>query len=610
MLRIRSTYLYLAVALGLFCYIFFIDTKNKSTKETTQSAGRLFEFNADEVTWLQITNANGTVVLEKQPDKRWKIVKPVQSLPEAGIVQQILGEVEFARSLRVIPYSALPGSKEETIKQWNLAPPVVSVEFKTAKEHFVLQLGRNVALTENIYARASSAPSAPVNIIRASIKTIVDRNLSDIRSRAVFDFDSAKVNKTATREFTSGSQLSHDVEITKDMDGKWSLQKPLVARADSKSLTAWLRQMQDLRIVEFVSDEGSNLSNYGLSSPVAQITVQTPDNNAEELSLIVGSSPADKPAEVYAKRLRSNSVFTLKRDAVLKIIAGLQDCRDKKLVTVVPADLNGVSIEQKGKTFSLTKKEGVWTFDGETNVTAELTKIQDFVNQLAGLQAVQFVKDTAADLRHYSLDKPVAKVTLRYTLGKSKDKDKDKEAPETGSVDLLFGKTENKLVYAKNSIEPFIYSVPAGVLDLLPKDAIVWRALQVVQLDKARIKEVAIVSKDGEVKYRREADGSFKTDVANHSVNAARADAQVSLLSSLRALAWLGKPLSPKELEKPTLKITVTSDAPAPVVLRVGAALPSGSYAAQVDGQPSAFELPLSDFNALDLNPISDKPQK
>lgn len=595
MLRIRSTYLYLAVALGLFCYIYFIDVKIKSTDESTRSQGLLYSFNADDINWLQVTNASGTVLLEKK-EGHWKITKPVQALPENGVVQQILSELEFVRSQRTMDYSTLPGAKDETIKQWNLNPPVVRVEFRTAKEDYLLQIGRNVALTQNVYARASDKTNAPVYIINSAIKSIMDKGLTDLRSRSVLDFDYKEIAQCSVREFTNASLISRDVEADFDKDKNlWSLKKPIVARADKSRVEAWMRQLQDLRVSQFVSDDNTNLSTYGLSSPAAQITVEKP-GGGEDLSLLIGTVSADKPNEVYAKRLKNNSVFTLNKESVDKLIAGLSDSRDKKLLAINVPDVNRIIIEQKGKpTLSLTKQNGNWLLDGEAGAVAESGKVLDMLNYLAALQAVQFVKDSATDLHSYGLDKPASKVTLQYSTGK--------DGKDSASVDILLGKVDKQPVFAMTSAEPFIYSLPATAFDIFPKDMLSWRSLQVIQVEEDKLKQVEISGKDIPSVTLVRDNGGYKSAIAGQKLDATNAGTIINVASNLRAVQWLGKPIAAYALDKPIMRVVVAGDSTSTV--RVGAILLSGARAAQIEGQPYVFELGLPAFNALTLNPIA-----
>jgi hypothetical protein len=55
MLRNSSTYVYLAVFLGLVCFV-FIDKKIPGTKEREQAETQLFQLNPDDVDELEINN--------------------------------------------------------------------------------------------------------------------------------------------------------------------------------------------------------------------------------------------------------------------------------------------------------------------------------------------------------------------------------------------------------------------------------------------------------------------------------------------------------------------------------------------------------------------------
>ena len=77
MFRNSSTYVYLAIALGLFCYVTFIDKKIPGTKEREEAETQLFKFNPDDVTGLEITNLHGFFFFEKE-DGHWEITQAGQ----------------------------------------------------------------------------------------------------------------------------------------------------------------------------------------------------------------------------------------------------------------------------------------------------------------------------------------------------------------------------------------------------------------------------------------------------------------------------------------------------------------------------------------------------
>jgi hypothetical protein len=65
MLRNSSTYFYLAVALGLVCYVTFIDKKLPGTKDEEAAENQLFKFDTEDVTGLEITNVHDTFIFQK-----------------------------------------------------------------------------------------------------------------------------------------------------------------------------------------------------------------------------------------------------------------------------------------------------------------------------------------------------------------------------------------------------------------------------------------------------------------------------------------------------------------------------------------------------------------
>ena len=65
MLRNSSTYIYLAVALGLFCYLAFIDKKIPGTKDREDAETQLFQINPEDVNTVEITNVHGLFIFRK-----------------------------------------------------------------------------------------------------------------------------------------------------------------------------------------------------------------------------------------------------------------------------------------------------------------------------------------------------------------------------------------------------------------------------------------------------------------------------------------------------------------------------------------------------------------
>ena len=116
MLRNVSTYIYLVVAVGLLCYLTFIDKKNPGTTEQVASENQLFKLSPEDVTKLEITNNHGLFIFEKEDD-HWEIKKPVDTPADGATIDGIIAQIAFAQPQRTIP---VEGSDKDAdyLKDW------------------------------------------------------------------------------------------------------------------------------------------------------------------------------------------------------------------------------------------------------------------------------------------------------------------------------------------------------------------------------------------------------------------------------------------------------------------------------------------------------------
>jgi hypothetical protein len=93
-------------------------------------------------------------------------------------------------------------------------------------------------------------------------------------------------------------------------------------------------------------------------------------------------------------------------------------------------------------------------------------------------------------------------------------------------------------------------------------------------------------------------------------VDSLKADTQASLLCQLQAKTWLGPVLPAYGLAKPLLTIAIQADQPASTILHLGAALPDGTRAAQVEGEPTAFAIADGDYDILNASTLQPIPKE
>jgi hypothetical protein len=591
MFRNSSTYIYLAVAVGLFCYLTFIDKKIPGTKEREEAETQLFNLNPDDVTGLEITNLYGTFIFQKI-NNHWEIKQPVNTPADGATVDGIINQIAFAQPQRIIQVDGSSDKDTANLKEWGLIPPAERVVIHTPDKNYELLVGRKMAINDSVYARASGRKNEPVRIIPNTVKDILQKGLSDFRSRSVFDFNVDEVTQVATRiantATTPGQQCEVDLK-----DSKWTLQLPLVARASDTDVQALLNKILAERAVDFVIDDAGNLSPYGLTSPTATLSVTL--KTGEPMVLEIGGPVPNKPDQVYAQRLKSNSVFTLTTSSIDDLLKALPNVRDRHVFPFDPDKALGLTYSFGAKKGQVRADHALWSTVGNAEGLADAGKVTDLLAKLSLLETTPVLKDSATDLKPFGLDKPQGKITILSP-----------EFKPGPTLTLFIGKAENKLLYVRNSAEPFIYTVPDNALDFLPLNNLALRDARAINLKQDQVKTMTITADSAPpVVLTRSPGGTWSaSNVKDRMVDSLQADTQTSLFCQLQAKTWLGPVLPAYGLGKPTLTIAVLADQPAPTILHLGAALPDGSHAAQIDGDPTAFAIADGDYGILNASSL------
>jgi hypothetical protein len=593
MSRHSSTFIYLALVLGMVCYFTFIDPKIPGTKEQEEAQNVLFKLNPDDVTELEINNVHGAFIFQKN-GTHWEIKSPVRTPADSATVNEVINQIAYAQPQRVIPIDPNDKGTDSNLKDWGLSPAADRAVLHTKERTYELLVGRKMSINDSVYARAKDRKNEPVRIIPNSVKMALEKDLSDFRSRNVFDFDADKATKVASRVADIATAPAQECEVDLK-DGKWTLQKPLVARASEADVQTLLQKILALRVTDFVTDDASNLSQYGLTSPTAtvSVTVQPQD----ELVLQIGMAVPSKPDQVYAQRLTSNSVFTLPKSSVDDLLRALPNVRDLHVMPFDPGRATGLSYSIGKQAAQVKNEKGLWNTVGSSPGRADVGKVTDILARLSQLETTPVLKDSATDLKPFGLDKPQGKITV--------------QSPGAAQpVTLLIGKDENKLIYVRNSTEPFIYTVPENAFAFLAPNNLALLDARAINLQLSQVTGMSILAPPAPIVVLTRSPGGTWTasNVKDRMVDSVKADTQASLFCQLQAKTWLGPVLPAYHLDKPVLTLTVQTSQAKPTILRIGATLPDGSHAAQVEGNASAFAVADGDYAILNSSSLEAIP--
>jgi hypothetical protein len=201
----------------------------------------------------------------------------------------------------------------------------------------------------------------------------------------------------------------------------------------------------------------------------------------------------------------------------------------------------------------LKSDHALWNALGDGAGPADVTKVGSLLTQLSQLQTTPLLKDSAPDLKPYGLDKPQGRITLTSP-----------DFAPTPTATLFIGKDENKLLYVRNSFEPFVYTVPDTAFDFLPASNLVLRDARAINLQFNAVKSMTITA-GGQpaVTLLRSPGGTWTaSNVKDRMIDSTKADTQAALFCQLQARTWLGPVLPAYGLAKPVSSTAPTRPPP------------------------------------------------
>jgi hypothetical protein len=195
-----------------------------------------------------------------------------------------------------------------------------------------------------------------------------------------FEFDSLEVR--GAEVFT----------LTKDLStGNWSITKPYEFPADERLVNLFLRQLVELRINDFVTDEMTDESQYGIDSPLKSLTFsRTPSSiDAEPVPppLVVRFS-FEVRNHVMTHRSDEQSVYAVPYGAVMQLPKRAYQLRERTLWNIKTETISRIRVihpEQPESEFR--RIDGTWQKQDIAYGEVESAAVQELIEQLANVKA-------------------------------------------------------------------------------------------------------------------------------------------------------------------------------------------------------------------------------
>jgi hypothetical protein len=346
------------------------------------------------------------------------------------------------------------------------------------------------------------------------------------------------------------------VKLTRQADG-WQILEPVSARGDRSKIDETLTTLTTARVDREIASAPSQLDQYGLDKPAADITLRLKDGR--QLGLQLG---AKNPTGVwvYAREAGKPAVL-LVSDAVLRdATRPLADFRDRTVLAFERREVSGFEIGTREETLAVEQGDGKWRLTRPVALPADTETVTDFLDKLQSTRVKEFVAEGPKSLVPYGLERPI-----RLSIHTGKDKDR-------ATRSLLIGDTDKAKqgVYAMRPGESSVLLLPVEAWRIVPKNVAALRDKVLVEVDRDKVTRLDLDSPKGAVALTQE--GGHWRIVAPENLPADQVEAGALLfkLRELKAQGFLSDDASgiPRYLARPTVRLTLAAkDAAAPTTL-------------------------------------------
>ncbi len=189
-----------------------------------------------------------------------------------------------------------------------------------------------------------------------------------------------KIDPSAIQQVTLTRKDNAPVALDRQAADAWRITEPKPFNADSDAVSGMLSTLSSLTADRVVEDKASDLRQYGLDRPSLQVQIELKDH--KERQLLFGD---DTPTggDVYAMLQGDPKVYTIAGYNKTSVDKGVNDLRDKRLVTIAPDKVSRVDVRKKGEEIEFARIKDGWQILKPEPSRADSFAVDEFVRTVA-----------------------------------------------------------------------------------------------------------------------------------------------------------------------------------------------------------------------------------
>jgi hypothetical protein len=339
----RSTLVILIGIVVLGLIIWLQESWRARTPSDVAQKIRMFNLDAGTLISVEFSHSNGVVRCVKE-NGVWMVGDTDGNTGRAdeALIQRMVSALNSMGKGTTITEKQL-SIRGIDAGEYGFDDPAVTISAVDNQGRHAWLVGRVTPLGDMVYAK--SMDSDDIYTVADQLLAVIPAAPDILRDRIPFPGQAAGVRRVEIRG------PAGFIQLVKDPHEGWRTQQPVAARADTKEVDLFLEKLYRFRIEEFVADNVSDFSIYGLQGETRQISLGHADGTSR--MLIIGDDIADQPGFVYARRADDTSVFTLSADILQLLNMPSERFRDASVLSVPPGSITSIDIAHGEEQLSL-----------------------------------------------------------------------------------------------------------------------------------------------------------------------------------------------------------------------------------------------------------------
>ncbi len=467
-MRFKLT-IFLVVANAVLFFFIYALEQNKPLTHPSQN--QILSFSV-----LEISGKNLEVPrILKFENNRWRIVSPIDWKANPYAINRIKNQLEFLE--RKTSFSLKEALRSgHSLAEYGLDVPSYVIKYGDGERMDSIKIGSNTSIGDRCYLLEESSDT--IVVVDKEFVAALVQDVERLRDQSIFTMPRFEISAFSVRLPVSKSQSAVDsdfkrVGLVKESDG-WKFETPIIARADASEVDAFLNNIYNMVVVQFLPEK---VGKTGLEMSSLPTTITLQGTNRREV-LMLGSDSEDGKF-VYARLEGNPTIFAISPEVRHHLENMQTSLRDKVILTSSSSRVSGIDISENGKTLKLRKlNTGIWDViaqgkNGVETVPANLALVNKMLLRLENIKARQFVNDAAGkDLSGYGIGDNSLKLSIISDNGRV----------DTISIGSMYRRDGINMYYARIGDTASIYGIGRELPDILNTDLLYYRSNLVCSL--------------------------------------------------------------------------------------------------------------------------------